>query len=56
MRGEIVPPSELIVNIFVPPKGGFLIRGGFLLRWGDYVYIIRMYIYIYVIYIYIYYH
>ena len=30
MRGVIVPPSKLIVNIFFPPKGGFLIRGGFL--------------------------
>ena len=33
-RGVIVPPSKLIVTIFVPPKGGFLIRGLFLLRGG----------------------
>ena len=28
MRGVIVPPSKLIVTIFVPPKGGVLIKGG----------------------------
>ena len=52
MWGVIVPPSKLIVAIFVPPKGGFLIRGVFLLRGGDYM---CMYVYIY-IYIYIYVH
>ena len=31
-----MPPSKLIVNIFVPPKGGFLIRGVFKLRGGHY--------------------
>ena len=35
MRGVIVPLSKLIVTIFVPPKGGLLIRGGFLLRGGE---------------------
>ena len=43
MRGEIVPPSKLIVTIFVPPKGGFLIRGGFLLGGGDYIIGILLY-------------
>ena len=32
MRGVIVPPSKLIVTIFVPPKGGFLIKGGRLIQ------------------------
>ena len=27
MRGVIVPPSKLVVTIFVFPKGGFLIKG-----------------------------
>ena len=30
MRGVIVPPSKLIVTIIFPPRGGFLIRRGFL--------------------------
>ena len=50
MRGVIVPPSKLIVKIKFPPKGGFFIRGGLLLRGGDYIYI---YIYIHIcIYVY----
>ena len=28
MRGEIVPPSKLIVNKKSPQRGWFLIRGG----------------------------
>ena len=45
MRGIIVPPSKLIVT-YISPKGGLLIRGGFLLRGGvDYIYI---YIYIFI--------
>ena len=35
MRGVIVPPSKLIVKNNFPPKG-FFIRGGLLLRGGDY--------------------
>ena len=31
MRGLIVPPSKLIITNILPSKGGFLIRGGFLL-------------------------
>ena len=45
-----MPPSKLIVTILVPPKGGFLIRGVFLLRGGDYIY---TYIYIYIYYVFI---
>ena len=32
MRGVIVHPYKLIVQVVVPPKGGFLIMGGFLIR------------------------
>ena len=35
MRGEIEPPSKLIVTTTFPPKGDFLIRGGFLMREVD---------------------
>ena len=45
MRGEIVPPSKLMVIIIFLPKEGFLIRGVFLLRGGYYIYI---YIYIHI--------
>ena len=31
-----MPPSKLIVTIFVPPRGGFLL-GGFPIRGGDYI-------------------
>ena len=48
MKGVIVPPSKLIVNKTNPPKVCFLIRGGLLLRGGDYTYIcVYIYIYIY---------
>ena len=40
-----MPPSKLIVKNKSPPKGGFFIRGGLLLRGGDYIHI---YIYIYI--------
>ena len=32
-----MPPSKFIVTNICSPKGGFLIRGIFLLRGGDYV-------------------
>ena len=41
MRGEIVPPSKLIVKTNLRPREGFLIRWGFLLRGGDYSYGLR---------------
>ena len=40
MRGEIVPPSELIVTQISPPRGGCLLLGGFLIRGGGLYYII----------------
>ena len=38
MRGVIVPPSKLKVTIFVSPKGGYLIREGFLIKGGRSLY------------------
>ena len=44
MRGEIVPPSKLMVTNEFPPKGGFLLGGIY-----TYIYIcICIYIYIYI--------
>ena len=37
MRGVIVPPYKLIVTNNFPPQGFFFIRGGLLLRGGDYI-------------------
>ena len=35
MRGEIEPPSKLIVGLFLLPKGGGCLLGGFTMRGVD---------------------
>ena len=37
MRGVIVPPSKLIVKQKIPKRFFVFIRGGLLLRGGDYI-------------------